>query len=554
MVVSSIVGNGGKGIGVRGDVTITSDITLSTSYYGKIIYIDSPTTIKITIPANLPTGGFIGIITPNTSALPKVIAANGVYLDDVLTGFACAAPSMMMTISCAVMNEWYSEYSFNFFDERNPIFFDDQNANLQGSNMVSPYTYTSSGVGDKLYFNRAGVVVANEANKPVYVYDPETDRYAINISRATLAQRFTAPMDFTNAAWVKTNAAITASAAELAAATYPFASLTCDSATGVIAHTMEQTIPYVASSGRMTKAIWVAVKDTGAIPAIGLLGGQSGAYVKTAINLNTGVSFPFSSLSGAGISDINDDAVVVKKVKNATDTTPAIFRIEITFIVTASADVDFRIYLHNGTTHLFEGTAGLGIYILAANSCEFSAWGATINPTTTAQTADAISHSNAGIYAQTNGTIYAEISSGQFSRGIDNGSREIIALHATSSPADNILSCRVSYSSGLGNDVIDLRLRVGASNLFTITDTIPLGQHTIVRLAFTYSQTTYSLSVNGRIVEATPASNIAIPATFTQLALGGRDGGSGQRGLNLLRFRRMNYTISNAQLTALTAA
>lgn len=392
---------------------------------------------------------------------------------------------------------------------------------LVSKNFSDIVTFTRASSGT--YFNSAGTLTTASNDVPRFDYNPSTlaaQGLLIEESRANL---LTYSEQFDNAIWSKTNATVTANAANSPAGTVTADNLIADTTTSE--HLTDESFSHTNGTAYTLSAF---VKANG-ITDIGLrftvAANWGGFSPQVRFDLTNGTTTVISGSPTSTISSVGNGW----------------YRVSITSTAGATGSSGARLQLMNGTNNTFTGNGVSGVLVWGAQ-LEVGAFPTSYMPTTTAAVTRAADVASVNTlspwYNAAAGTLYAEGSA--VSNTTD--SRFAVVDDGTNSNR---------YQIGIGASYQGNFAAVSGGAVSADLFSSALSAGSTVKLVAAYAVNDFALCANGGSV-GTDTSGV-LPVGVTTLRLGKYVGALGFLNGYLRRITYYPRRLSNTELQAITA-
>jgi len=393
-------------------------------------------------------------------------------------------------------------------------------------------TYTNSST-TRTYFGADGLLKTAAANAPIFEYNPVT--LAMRGMRWEMEQRTNLLLhsaDFTNAAWVKARASISANVATAPDGTNTADKLVEDTTASNTHLAYQHVSGITASSAAGTHSIFLKAAERASVRVYWMDQLTIANSVSALINLSNGTA---SAITSAGT--YSGAAVVITALADGW------YKVALSGVKDTSTFVEVRIVLNNGTSDSYTGDGVSGVYLWGAQ-LELSASASSYIPTAAAAVTrqpDVLTASSISWYRQDEGTVLFE--------GISNR----ISADATTSgmwqfsdgtDANRIIGRRLSGNNADIAIVAATALQCAPASANTLTTGQPY------RTAHFYKTNNFGLSLNGGTISVDPGG--AIP-TVNSLRFGQGNSGTTQPFMGYARrFQYFNTRLPNAQIQGMS--
>lgn len=381
--------------------------------------------------------------------------------------------------------------------------------------------------------NAAGQLEVVPANSPRVDFDPVTGRCLGLLVEEQRTNLFTYSNDFTDAAWIKSNATIVPNNRVGIDGTLSMSKLVESTAT--LAHGMQRTVAMTGTS--RTVQFLVAAGERTKLQ-VEVYGNTGNAGRRVLIDLSNATIINQLSIGSGGLNSFNVSIVAVRSMVQVSIT------IDPTVTTGNTVSVFFAI-LNASSSVVYAGDGTSGIYLSNAQA-EAGAFPTSYIPTTTAQVtraADKLTLAGANFsnwFRTDEGTLFADFAS--YAAGITTS-----IFTVDSGSQDNRVQMRNSGTANAADQVIVVAASVVVANMSLPGGTHLLGQ--FKKTALAYKVDDFRLGSGTHAVSDTAG---ALPVGMNIARIG--DGISS----NVLtgHIRKIAYypqRLTNAQLQAITA-
>lgn len=444
-------------------------------------------------PASVIHNGQLWVLTANlanvTTATPGVSSSWAPLAQWYALDVADRVPAVQPTLDLDFARQKYRVY-------------DSATGGLATAALSSVLTYTGSA---REYVDGKGVLVVQGSNVPRLEFDPATTLPLGVSTWGARTNHWLHSNDFSNAAWGKVRASITATA-WTSQRGQVFAKLVEDSSAS-IDHYVGQS--YAGFTSGVSYSLFVDVKPAERsfvqlwFPATIF---SDAATRAVTFNVSTGAVF---ASSGSGITS------------SAKDMGEGIWRLRMTITATATASTSPLIRLHNGTSDVYTGNGTSGLYISRAMVSATVGDAPHIPTTTAAVTAPADAMSITG----SNFTRFFNPAEGTLLRICRPDYNNLVGSAANwndlsiGASGNTRASLRCVSDPVLAGVYADMTATWSGTNMSDTANTM-LSSAPVVAQALAYTSTGWVISLNGQAAQTGNWATANFPAAWTQLFFG----------------------------------